>query len=216
MKEEVVHLLEKEINANHIPGAVLQVNHGGRIVLEEALGYRQVYPTKHEMNLDTMFDLASLTKVVATMTAILKLVDRGVVRLEDKVDDFLPSFSGGQRSELTLRHLLTHVSGYQASLPIDNRQPIHKEDCLRVILREPFHQKVNKKVVYSDINYVLLYLIIEEITQEPFAAFTKRELFEALNMHDTVYHPNKARYEFAATEYSEQVSDYKRGDVHDE
>lgn len=216
MKQEVIHLLQKEIDAEHIPGAVVQVNHDGAIMLEEALGYRQVYPEKEEMKRTTMFDLASLTKVVATMTAILKLLDRGIVRLEDKVERFIPSFSDGQKSDITLRHLLTHVSGYQAHLPIDKSVHVDKDTCLQIILNEPLVHQIEEKVIYSDINYALLYIVMEEITKESFAVFTKREIFEPLHMHHTIYNPSEEKYSFAATEYSDQVKDYKLGLVHDE
>src|SRR5699024_857394 len=115
MKEKVLTVLEKEIEQKHLPGAVIQVMHEGDIVLKEALGHREdTQDLKAPMQMDTVFDLSALTKVFATLPAILKLIDDGEVRLDDPVSFFLPDFTQHGKETVTLRHLLTHTSGLPA------------------------------------------------------------------------------------------------------
>src|SRR5690625_5732654 len=121
MKEKVLEFLHMEIALEHIPGAVVQVAHSGEALLREAVGKRMVYPEKAPMQMDTVFDIASLTKVVATLPAVLKLLDDGAIRLDDQVAHFLPEFSQQGKENITLRHVLTHTSGLPA------HQPFHKE-----------------------------------------------------------------------------------------
>src|SRR5690625_4709963 len=107
MKEKVLEFLHKEIALDHIPGAVIQVAHRGEVLLREAVGSRTVYPEKTPMQMDTVFDVASLTKVVATLPAILKLLDDGAIRLDDQVAHFFSVFLLKGKENITLRHVLT-------------------------------------------------------------------------------------------------------------
>ena len=101
------------IEQGNLPGAVVVIGHDGRVVYEKAYGRRAIVPAPEAMTADTIFDLASLTKVVATTTALMKLFEQGRFRLNDKVTDYIPEFQGG-KSDITLRNLFTHFSGLQA------------------------------------------------------------------------------------------------------
>ena len=215
MKEKVLEFLHKEIALDHIPGAVLQVAHRGEVLLREAVGNRTVYPEKNPMQIDTVFDVASLTKVVATLPAVLKLLDDGAIRLDDQVAHFLPEFSQQGKENITLRHVLTHTSGLPA------HQPFHKEGLttnaiLERIYRTELVAPVGHSVIYSDLGFIILYQVIEEVTGKSFAAYVHEQIFAPLGMTDTVFRPNFSQDRYAATEYSEQLGDYKRGIVHDE
>src|SRR5690606_23546008 len=111
MRDKVIDFLQKEVELNHIPGAVIHVSHKGNVILQEAVGNRVVFQRKAPMQLHTVLDLASLNKVVATLPALLKLIDDGKIRLDDRVSFFLPEFGQQGKEELMIRHLLTHTSG---------------------------------------------------------------------------------------------------------
>ena len=101
-----------------MPGAVLLVWHNGQVIYRKAFGNRSVEPRRETMTLDTIFDLASLTKVVATTSAAMKVFEDGKLRLSDKVTDYLPEFQGG-KSDITIRNLATHFSGLKPDVPLE-------------------------------------------------------------------------------------------------
>lgn len=212
MKNKIVHFLQQEVDLEHIPGAVIHISYHGETILQEAVGYRSLFPEKSPMRLETVFDLASLTKVVATLPVILKLLETGVFRLDDKVKHFLPNF---HNEDITLRHLLTHTSGLPAHRPF-YKEVISKDEIIDKICRETLVSQIGEKVIYSDLGLILLYKIIEITTTDKFEAFAKREIFEPLNMKDTGFNLKFSKERFAATEFSTKLNEYKQGIVHDE
>lgn len=215
MKEKVLKFLQKEIDLQHIPGAVISVSHNGKILLEEAIGNSAVYPESVPMKIDTVFDLASLTKVVATLPVMLKLIDQGEIRLDDTVSLFLPQFSKNGKESITLRHLLTHTSG----LPAHRQyyvEGLTTEQILQRIYDESLDEPTGTKVIYSDLGLILLYKIIEEVVGRRFEDFVEKEFFTPLEMVETCYNPTFAKERYAATEYSEKLQQYKYGIVHDD
>lgn len=216
MKEQVSQFLEKEISLNHIPGAVVQVMHRGEVVLREAVGFRSVYPEKKApMKCDTVFDLASLTKVVATLPAILKLMDEGEIRLDDPVSYFIPNFSRNGKEEVKLRHLLTHTSGLPAHRQF-YKERLNKDEILNEINSEKLVALTGLEVIYSDLGFILLYHIIEKVTEQPFGIFLQDYFYTPLGMTETSFCPAFYKERYAATEYSERLNDYKFGLVHDD
>ncbi|KNE18754.1 serine hydrolase domain-containing protein [Virgibacillus pantothenticus] len=215
MKKKVLEFLQNEIDLKHIPGAVIQVSFQGEILLKEAIGNRAVYPTSAPMQLNTIFDLASLTKVVAALPAILKLIDNGEVRLDDPVSFFLPAFAQNGKEQIKIRHLLTHTSGLRAHRHF-YKEGLTSEQVLERIYTEKMESELNTKVVYSDLNFMTLYKVVEEITREAFYDFVAREIFHPLEMTETMYNPTCAPERYAATEYSQQLGNYKQGIVHDD
>ena len=111
-------IVKEAIGMGQIPGAVVVVGHKGRVVFEKAYGDRSLIPHKEPMTLDTVFDVASLTKVVATTSAIAKLVEEGKIRLTEKVTTYLPEFQGG-KSDVTVQNLLTHFSGMRPDVDLE-------------------------------------------------------------------------------------------------
>ena len=215
MKESIRNFLQKEVDLKHIPGAVIQVAHKGEILVEEAVGHKAVYPEKEEMELDTVFDLASVTKVVATLPAVLKLIDEGEVRLDDAVQHFLPEFSKNGKGSITLRHLLTHTSGLTAHRPF-HQEKLTVDEILSKIYVEEKEVPVGSKVIYSDLGLITLYKIVEVVTGQEFSSFLKEQFYDPLEMVDTGFNPTFEKERYAATEYVENLGEYKRGIVHDE
>lgn len=208
-------LLQQEIDQERIPGAVLHVSCQGKMLMQEAFGYRSVLPNRLPMLDDTVFDLASLTKVVATLPAALKLMEHGQLSLDDPVDYYLPQFGRTHGQKVRIIHLLTHTSGLHADLT-DLTTLLTKDRILQQIYQAELLHSPGQKVIYSDLGIILLYQIIQEITDKPFDLFVRKELFEPLEMHETVFTPPFERFRYAATEYCPIRGSYKMGIVHDE
>lgn len=216
MEKEIKVFIENEIDQKHIPGAVIQVNYKGEVVFEEALGWRIDYKEEQEpMRTDTVFDLASLTKVVATLPIVLKLLDKGEIALGDPIAHFIPEFSTNDKSEITLLNLLTHTSGLTSHRKFYQEQ-LNKEEIFKNIYKETLEYKPGSKVVYSDLGFILLSKIIEVVTQSKFDTFVTREIFEPLGMNETTFLPNFSDERYAATEFDVEINSYKLGIVHDE
>ena len=155
-------LVDEAIAAQQLPGAVVVVGHGERIVVREAIGARATQPAREAMSLDTVFDAASLTKVVATTTSVMQLVEEGRLRLVDPVSRYLPGFERYGKRDITVRHLLTHTSGLRPDL--DLADPWAGTDrALALIVEEVPVARPDERVIYSDINFELLGRIVEKI-----------------------------------------------------
>ncbi|MBC5637638.1 beta-lactamase family protein [Ornithinibacillus sp. BX22] len=215
MHAKVLDFLQKEIELQHIPGAVIHVSNKGKVIMQEAVGNRVVYPEKAPMQLDTLFDLASLTKVVATLPVILKLMDDGEIRLDDRVSFFLPDFASEGKEHITLRHLLTHTSGLPAHVEYF-KEKLGKEQVIERIYQQPLVYPTGEKVVYSDLGLIMLYQVIEKVTGELFETFVGREIFAPLEMDETGFNPCFSEERYAVTEYNETLKAYKSGIVHDD
>ncbi|SET06997.1 CubicO group peptidase, beta-lactamase class C family [Oceanobacillus limi] len=215
MKETVLRFLQKEIDAEHIPGAVVHVSYKGEVVLQESIGSKVVYPEKSPMKLDTVFDLASLTKVVATLPAILKLLDEGEIRLDDRVAYFLPDFARKNKEAITIKQLLTHSSGLPAHKPYFE-EDLNREEVLENIYNQELEYVTDHKVVYSDLGLITLYKLVEVVTGQRFDEFVMEEILTPLEMVNSGFNPKFDRDRYAATEYSEKRKDYKFGIVHDD
>jgi CubicO group peptidase (beta-lactamase class C family) len=212
MNDTVRAYINGEIERKHLPGAVLYVSHKGNVICEEAFGYRTVYPTEEAMTTDTIFDLASLTKVVATLPSIVKLIEFGEIELTNPVSNYLPSF---KEDKITIFNLLTHTSGLPAHRQY-HIQSLSVDEIVEEICNEKLEAPVGKQIIYSDLGLILLYKIIEKIVGEKFEDFARKEIFAPLEMELTTFNPTYPKEWFAATEFCKLRSEYKRGIVHDE
>lgn len=192
--------VEQEIAQHHLPGAVVLVARKGSVVWRKAYGARAVEPAREGMTTDTIFDLASLTKVVATATSIMILVERGKVRLSDPLSDYIPEIKGEGRERLTIELLLTHRAGYAPDFDLKERWSGYDEAIKRLI-REPLRNAPGAKFVYSDIGYIALGEVVRRASGLTLDEFAQRNIFAPLRMRDTGFRPNlKLRDRTAPTE----------------
>ncbi|HEX8190798.1 MAG TPA: exo-beta-N-acetylmuramidase NamZ domain-containing protein [Pyrinomonadaceae bacterium] len=172
------------IQKKELPGAVVLAARRGGVVWRKAYGARALVPAREEMTVDTVFDLASLTKVVATATSALILVERGKLRLGDPVSRYIPELKGEGRERITVEHLLTHRSGYAPDFDLSDRWEGH-EEMLKRLYAEPLRSAPGARFVYSDIGMIVMGEIIRRVSGEPLDDFARRNIFEPLGMKDT-------------------------------
>jgi CubicO group peptidase (beta-lactamase class C family) len=200
----VAQLVNEAIAAHRLPGAVVQIGHGGNVVFRQAFGSRKLTgepgldgsPAPAEpMTEDTIFDLASLTKPLTTATAILQLYEQGKVQIDEPVQTYLPDFNPAndpRRAQVTLRMLLTHTSGIAGDLSLDGPWGLDPADKA-----EGIHRALGAWVVfepgtgfhYSDINFIILGALIEKITGDSLDIYMQHNIFAPLGMDDTHYLP---------------------------
>jgi uncharacterized protein YbbC (DUF1343 family)/CubicO group peptidase (beta-lactamase class C family) len=207
--------IESSMRAGEIPGAVVLIGHDGRVVFEKAYGSRALVPRQEPMTLDTIFDAASLTKVVATTPAIMRLVEDGKLRLADRVTVYLPEYQEG-KSDITVKQLLTHFSGLRADVDLrpewEGRETGIKKALMDIPVAPP-----NERFIYSDINFILLGEIVHRVSGLPLEEFTREMVFNRLGMKDTGFRPaTELRPRIAPTEYEREGRPPLRGVVHDE
>lgn len=200
----VRRLVTEAINAHRMPGAVVQVGHAGNVVFREAFGSRKLpgepgldgSPQPAEvMTEDTVFDLASLTKSVATATAVLQLDEQGKVGIDDAVQSYFPEFNptnDSRRAQVTVRMLLTHTSGLAGDLSMGGPWGLERADKaegIRRALATPLAFDPGAVFHYSDIGFIILGALVEKLTGEPEDVYVQRSVFEPLAMTETRYLP---------------------------
>ena len=207
-------VIEQAIADGNIPGAVLLVGHNGAVIYLKAYGNRALEPQREPMTLDTIFDMASLTKVIATTTAVMQLVEQGKVRMNDPVAKYLPEFAQNGKEDITVRQLLTHYSGLEPDL--DLKAPWEgKDTAYRMAFAETPDQAPGSGFVYSDINFIVLGALVEKVSGETLDAYTVEHIFVPLKMvHTRFLPPTSWRAKIAPTQYDENEH-MLRGVVHD-
>jgi CubicO group peptidase (beta-lactamase class C family) len=214
--QQMTALLERETSDLRIPGAVVAVGIGCDVLYREAFGYAEnLRGHVRAMHHDTIFDLASLTKVVATLPSILTLIDNGHIRLNDPVSLFLPEFTTEAKSTVTLRHLLTHTSGLPASR-LFYKMHTTPHAILEAVRREPLEHAPGAQVVYSDLGFVLLGDIVRAVTGMPLDQYAEKQIFQPLGMKTTGYCPPPEFKPWIAATEEMDGQPAKVGVVHDE
>ena len=206
--------IDEAIAQGHLPGAVVVIGHEGKIVYQKAYGRRAIVPATETMTADTIFDLASLTKVVATTTALMQLFEQGKFRLNDKVTDYIPEFQGG-KSTITLRNLFTHFSGLKPDVPL--AQPWSGyQTGIKLACTDPPDGPPGARFVYSDINFILLGELVHRLSGQTLSGYARDRIFLPLGMKDTMFQPPAALApRIAPTERVTNGSPPLRGVVHD-
>lgn len=199
--------IKKEIEEGVIPG----MNYG--IVFDKpimgSVGYKQLVPNKEFTSIATLYDIASLTKVVVTVPLICKMIANKKINFNDKVRKYLSRF---KYDDVTIYNLLTHTSGLPADL--DDKKIVSKQNILDNVYSKDKIYETGKNVVYSDLGYILLGEIIEQVYDKPLDIVANEEIFLPLEMYNTSYNPLDAE-KCAATEVVEERGVVK-GIVHDE
>ena len=224
--EDVAHLLTHGVEAAYFPGAVLVVGYQGQVVYEEAVGHAALIPSARRMTVDTVFDLASLTKPMATATELMLLFETGKVRLDDPIDTYLDAWCRPASDTPTVRQLLSHCSGLPAWRPyyqsIDRTSPL-LDRCHAVytmVHREALTSRPGTMVQYSDAGFILLCEVVETVTGTPLDVFCHQEIFAPLHLGDMAFRPleqpRPAGMTFASTEQCPWRRRIMEGEVHDE
>ncbi|HMH33943.1 MAG TPA: serine hydrolase [Puia sp.] len=217
---EIDSVLQSQVDADKIPGAVIQIKIGGSIIYRKAYGYAQKYDANHqlinppeEMTAGHLFDIASLTKVVGTTTSIMLLADRGLLKIDDPVGKYIQAFNSADKSAITIRHLLTHTAGLYEWYPLYYRCR-NKEESYKMIGELPLKYPVGAQRRYSDLGFVILGEIIEQIARLPLQQFMEQNIFIPLGMQNTTYNPLQKK-KFAKIAATSHGNPYEKRMVYD-
>jgi len=204
--------VESAIAEKQVPGGVLWFEHAGA-TYHKAFGHRAVFPTEEPMTEDTIFDAASLTKVVATTPAVMLLIERGRMKLDEPVRTYLPDFSGEGRERITVRHLLTHTSGLRPGIPSKPDWSGYEKGIELACAEKPTAPP-GTAFRYSDVNFILLGEVVRRVSGQRLDRFAQKEIFRPLRMADTGFFPRTNKlWRIAPTERMNGT--VLRGAVHD-
>lgn len=239
-------LAENAIEGYATPGMQIAVLKNGNLVWQNQYGY-YTYDSLKEVEGETLYDIASLTKVMATLPAIALLIDRGEISLDDSLSQHLPQFSGSNKASVTIRQLLAHNGGLRSYIPFWSmmttgdrldafyyKTPEDEKNDIRTYGLEPdpimldtlksFLIKSNliknpENYNYSDLGYMVLHLVVEEVSGMPFDQFLKKEFYDPIGMSSTTFNPKEngfTRVGIAPTEFDQRYRNYQVwGEVHD-
>jgi uncharacterized protein YbbC (DUF1343 family)/CubicO group peptidase (beta-lactamase class C family) len=207
-------LMEKAVADGTIPDGVVLIGHNGKVVYRKAFGSRSLEPTREPMTVDTIFDLASLTKCIATTTSMMKLMEDGRVRLNDPVAAYLPEFAQNGKQDITIRELMTHYSGLAPDLDLKVEWQ-GRDAAFQMAMQQKPQYPPGSRFVYSDINFETLGFVVEKVTGKSLNDFASENVFVPLGMKDTRFLPPADwSPRVAPTQYDEQGK-MLRGIVHD-
>ena len=206
--------INQAIAQDRLPGAVLLVGHDGQIVYRKAYGKRALVPRPETMTVDTIFDCASLTKVIATTSSLMKLFEQGKFQLNDKVTDYIPEFQEG-KSDITLRNLFTHFSGLPPDVPLKPEWTGYDTGIHLACTTKPAGPP-GVRFVYSDINFILLGEIVHRLSGEMLSDYARQNIFLPLGMKETMFLPPVSLVpRIAPTERADKTAPPLRGVAHD-
>ena len=212
---QIDDVIKQSIAQGELPGAVVLIVHGDQIVFRRAYGLKSKNPAELPMTPDTIFDLASLTKPIATATSLFVLVEQGKLRLTDRVAQHLPAFDQNGKGNITIADLLLHVGGLIADNPLSDYQQ-GRAAALENINRLSPVAEPGKRFVYSDVGFIILGELVEKLSGIPLDEFARRHVFCPLGMDHTGFQMNKRPElltKIAPTEIRE--GRWMIGEVHD-
>lgn len=207
-------IIERAIRDGQIPGAVVVVGHNGEVVYRKAFGQRSLEPTREVMTLETVFDMASLTKCMATASSVARMLELGQIRLNDTVVKYLPEFGKYGKEEITIRQLMTHYSGLREDLDLKQAWQ-GKETAFAMANEEKLVSPPGAQFRYSDINYIVLGELVEKLSGMTLDKYADAHIFQPLGLKDTGFLPAAGLMRrIAPTEFDEN-NRMLRGVVHD-
>ncbi|HEX4167851.1 MAG TPA: exo-beta-N-acetylmuramidase NamZ domain-containing protein [Bryobacteraceae bacterium] len=211
---QVDAIFDDAVRTGLIPGAVLVIGHNRDIVYRKAYGSRALIPAREPMTVDTIFDVASLTKVVATTPSIMKLFEEGKIRIDDPVTKYLPEFQGG-KSQITIRLLMTHFSGFRPDFEMGEPWSGYQAGVEKALAEKPIAPP-GARFIYSDTNFILLGEIVRRLSGETLAQFAHEQIYAPLRMNDTGFLPSPSLIpRIAPTEIDTATGKVERGVVND-
>lgn len=181
-------LVQEQIRTGRLPGAVILIGDRDQVLYRKAFGQRTLHPRPEPMRLDTIFDLASLTKVVATTTAIMQLAETGRLRLDNPIANYWPEFAANDKGAITVRQALTHYSGLRPDLSLGKTWSGY-QSALDLIIQEKPVRLPGSAYEYSDINFEILGELVRRVSGEPLDVYCERHIFRPLRMRDTGFKP---------------------------
>ena len=181
-------IVKKEIRQGKIPGAVVIIGTRGKVLYRRAFGNRALKPHKLPMKVETIFDLASLTKVIATTTAVMKLSENGKINVDDPVFRYWPEFKSNGKEDITVRDLLTHYSGLKPDIPLDPGWSGYDAALEKVIDEKPLSPP-GMRFLYSDINFIALGEIVGRVSGKPLDTYCDEQIFKPIGMKNTYFSP---------------------------
>ncbi len=207
-------LMQAAVERGAIPGGVVLIGHNGKIDYRKAFGSRSIEPAREPMTVDTIFDLASLTKCIATTTSMMQLISEGRVRLNDPVAAYLPEFKQNGKEDITVRELMTHFSGLPPDLDLNSPWQGRATAFAMAMQAKPIYPP-GTRFLYSDINFETLGFLVEKVTGMSLNEYASAKVFRPLGMKDTSFLPPAGWMpRIAPTQYDEQGK-MLRGVVHD-
>ena len=207
-------IIRDAISQGQIPGAVVVVGSNGRIVYRMAFGSRALKPRREAMTLNTVFDCASLTKVIVTTTALMQLWEKGKFRMADPVAKYIPEFAQNGKQDITIRQLLVHYSGLAPDLDL-SKSFSGKEATYTLAFAETPERAPGARFVYSDINFAVLGALVERLSGEPLDEYAQKHIFVPLGMKDSRFAPPAAWIPRIAPTWEDENHHMLRGVVHD-
>ena len=211
--DAIESIVEQGIKDGQMPGAVVVIADRKRVLYRRAFGHRQVKPTPEPMTVDTVFDLASLTKPVATATSVMKLVAEGLISPEQKVSDVLPEFGKYGKDEITIGDLLLHVGGLIPDNSLrdyrDGMKNSWKNICNLKLIADP-----REKFAYTDVGFIVLGKVVERVSKQPLDKYAKQHVFAPLGMSETTFNPAADLKKRTATT-EQRNGHWIKGEVHD-
>lgn len=211
---EVDSLLSGAVQRGEIPGVVAVIGQGDLILHRAVMGHRALVPAPEPMSWDTRFDMASLTKATITAPSIMQFWEQGVFQLDDPVSRYLPDFAQNGKAAITIRHLLTHYSGLAPDLDLSTPWTGKDEAVQRAMAAVP-QAPAGQHFVYSDINFIVLGLLVEQFSQLPLNVYATRHILQPIGMQESGFLPPETLQPLIApTQYDENHIPL-RGVVHD-
>ena len=212
----IASVVEQAIRDRKCPGAVVLIGHDGKVVYRRPFGERSLVPERRPMTLNTIFDMASLTKVIATTTAVMQLVEQGKILLSAPVADYWPEFKENGKELITVRELMTHYSGLRPDLDLKPDWSGY-DTALEAIVAEKPILPPGTRFIYSDINFETLGELVRRVSGEPLDVYCREHIFKPLGMKDTSFKPPASlRERIAPTQYQHGESGPMLwGEVHD-
>ncbi|WP_336947279.1 serine hydrolase domain-containing protein [Asaia sp. HN010] len=210
----VDRLIAQALRDGKMPGAILVIGHRNIVVHRSVTGYRALAPEKEKLTLDTVFDMASLTKPLITALCVMQLVEEGKLSLDTKISALIPDFAANGKDDVTLRLLLTHYSGLPPDLPLS--EPWHgRNDALRLACASPLVARPGSKFIYSDINFIVFGMVVEIVSGNDLQDQARHRILSQLSMSHSGFLPApRDRRIIAPTQYQTDGT-ILRGIVHD-
>lgn len=211
--KEIDAIVQVGLDQKKMPGCVVLVGRREKVVLLKAYGNKRLEPKIEPMTTDTVFDLASLTKPIATATSIMILVDEGKLKLDEPLATYLPEFAAAGKENVTVRQLLIHVSGLIPDNSIKDYDDGPEKALQRVFALKPLTPP-GERFAYSDMNFVVLGELVKKLSGQSLRDYSREHIFQPLGMQETTYLPGEDLQQRAAPT-QQRDGKWMQGEVHD-